>query len=330
MQPDHLLNRYLERLRSIPAPGGNGCHPTLLGVANAGVRAGIQPDQILSDLKQAIPIGKRKVADREIGAAVLKALIDYRAKTITMSDSTYLNRHIPQTTKPLIRDGSATLRRIINQGGISGEVDLWKLSPIRLWESPEEDLVLFLSTLFDPADLIFIGERHDPGVPGKNILPASTWIDYFRNGGKTLPFVLINLLSGKSEPTKTGNGETCRGDACVASYRYCLAEFDNLSREDQIRFWSTVKLPIRALVDSGGKSIHAWIDVPKLTEVKTAQQWGTEIKGRLYGRSLVPLGVDAACSNPARLSRLPGHFRKEKGKFQRLLWLSAEGRPVLC
>jgi hypothetical protein len=107
-----------------------------------------------------------------------------------------------------------------------------------------------------------------------------------------------------------------------------MAEFDGLCREDQIRFWSAVKLPIVALIDSGGKSIHAWLDVQKLAKVETPEQWQSEIKGRLYDRILTPLGVDSACSNPARLSRLPGYFRSEKQAWQRLLWLSPEGRPV--
>ena len=105
-----------------------------------------------------------------------------------------------------------------------------------------------------------------------------------------------------------------------------MVEFDDLSREDQIRFWSAVKLPIVALIDTGGKSIHAWVQVSKLATVNTLEQWQENIKIKLYDRILAPLGVDAACSNPSRLSRLPGHLRD--GNYQRLLWLSSEGRPV--
>lgn len=101
-----------------------------------------------------------------------------------------------------------------------------------------------------------------------------------------------------------------------------MAEFDNLSREDQIKFWSACKLPIRALIDSGNKSIHALIDIQKLANVQTLTDWSAHIKGRLYSQILVPMGVDAACSNPSRLSRLPGHYREEKKSFQKLLWLS--------
>lgn len=190
------------------------------------------------------------------------------------------------------------------------------------------DAILLLETLFQPDDPIWIGDRHQAGVAGETIRTAAEWNTHFRAGGKTAPHIILNPLTGTATAKKIGDGETLRGDGNVSTYRYCMAEFDTLSREDQIRFWSAVKLPIIALIDSGGKSIHAWLQVSKIATVTTLEQWATEIKGRLYDRLLTPLGVDAACSNPARLSRLPGHFRTEKGAYQRLLWLSAEGRSI--
>jgi hypothetical protein len=135
-------------------------------------------------------------------------------------------------------------------------------------------------------------------------------------------------LTGTPATSKTADKTTLRGDNNVKAFRHCLAEFDNLTREEQFRFWSAVKLPIVALIDSGGKSIHAWIDIQKLATVTAPDQWQAQIKGRLYDQILTPLGVDGACSNPARLSRLPGHYRTEKGKFQKLLWLSSGGKPI--
>jgi hypothetical protein len=107
-----------------------------------------------------------------------------------------------------------------------------------------------------------------------------------------------------------------------------VVEFDDIPLEDQCKFWSAINLHIVALIDSGGKSIHGWVDVQKHCAVESYDQWAVLVKDRLYGRILKPLGVDGACSNPSRLSRLPGHFRVEKGAYQRLLWMSAEGRRI--
>jgi hypothetical protein len=312
------LDRYTAALQSIPAPGA-GCHPYLLAVANQGVFAGLGPEQVFNDIRQAIPTGGRRVPANEIRKTVDKAFGDYQG-------GAFIPRPRP---KPVVNDGKAALRKIISQSKISDEVDLWESSFIRLLDDPAADTILLLKTLFGPDDLIFIGDRHDRGIIGQTIRTQSKWISYFKAGGKTASFIIINPLSGTLAPTKGGDKTTRRGDLCVKDFRYCLIEFDNLNREDQVKFWAAVKLPIVTLIDSGNKSIHGWIDVKHLSKVTTLEQWQSEIKGRLYDRILKPLGVDSTCSNPARLSRLPGHWRAKEA-IQRILWLSPEGRPVTC
>lgn len=313
------LNRYNENLANPRAPGiGDNCHTWLLSTANYGVMAKIDPHKIFDDLRKAILPGKRPVLDKEIKEAINKALSDLRG-------GTFIPRARPA---PIVNDGKTALQRIIRQGKISNEVDLLESSPVRVGAEPKEHHALFLSTIFNPSDYIWIGGPHQVGIMGDTIKTARAWIDYFKNGGTTAPHVIINPLTGTPALKKSGDGETLRGDGNIKQYLNCMVEFDTLSREDQIRFWSAVKLPIVALIDSGGKSIHAWLQVSKLAAVTTSGQWQSEIKSLLYDRRLTPLGVDAACSNPARLSRLPGHYRKEKENYQRLLWLSPEGRAI--
>ncbi|MGB3974695.1 MAG: hypothetical protein WBL58_11160 [Peptococcia bacterium] len=313
-----IESRYIEALRTIPAPGGNGCHTSLLGVANLGIMTGKDPHELHEEIRQAIPAGQRRVRDREITDAINKALADHRGGTFTPR---------PRPA-PAVRNGNAARQRIINQGRISDDADLWEESPFKIKCLPEETPGLLLSTLFEPDDLVWIGERQQAGILGETIRRASEWVEHFQGGGMTGPHIIINPLNGIFGPKKSGDGETLRGDHNVSAFRYCMVEFDDLSREDQIRFWSAIKLPIVALIDTGGKSIHAWVQVSKLATVNTLEQWQEDIKIKLYDRILAPLGVDAACSNPSRLSRLPGHYREEKHTTQRLLWLSSEGRPV--
>lgn len=315
------LDRYQAKLSSLPRPGcGENFHPDVLSVANLGVLANVEPERIHDDIRGAIPHGKRPVTDREISDAIKKALADHRGGTFTP-------RPRP---KPVVTDGKAALQRIISQAKIETDVDLWESSPVRLLDEPRGDAALLLETLYQPTDLIFIGDRVQPGILGDTIMQVDDWIVHFQNGGATAPHIIINPLTGIPAPTKGGDKTTLRGDGNIKSYRYCLVEFDGLSREEQIKFWSAVRLPIVCLIDSGNKSIHGWLDVSKLADVKTPEAWDAEIKIRLYERILKPLGVDGACSNPARLSRLPGHFRTEKNQIQKILWLSPEGRSVEC
>jgi hypothetical protein len=309
-----MSSRYADALATIRPPGC-GCHPDLLRVANYGVMAGRSPEDIHVDIREAIPHGARKVLDREIEAAVKKAMADHG------KGGGYIHRK----PDPIVKDGKAARERIIKTARITEEADLLDASPIRLWDEPAQDTVLFLDEVFLPDDLLWIGERTDPGVLGVNIKTAAAWIEHFKSGGTSGPFIIINPLSGQPANIKGGDGTTFRGDNNVRVFAHCLAEFDNIPRDEQLRFWAAVKLPIVALIDSGGKSIHAWI---KVKDIGSLDAWRREIKEELYDRTLVPMGVDAACSNPSRLSRLPGHFRKEKNNYQRLLWLSAEGRRV--
>ena len=299
------VTRYHEALNSIPAPGtGSGCHQNLMRVANFGACVmGISIDQVFDDIRANIPYGNRKVTDREIKDTVTKAFNERR-------NGNFTPRPRP---KPVVNDGKKSLQNIIDQAKITDEADLWESSPIRLLDDPLHDSILFLKTLYKSDERIFIGDRIQPGIMGQTIRAVPDWIDYFKNRGKTAPFIVLNPLTGQPALTKSRDKETLRGDGNIASYKYCMAEFDNLGREDQIKFWSAVKLPIVALIDSGNKSIHGII-----RSIKTGRKWRhpkigiAQIKQRLYERILKPLGVDGACSNPARLSRLPGHFRSEK------------------
>ncbi len=322
--------RYSDYLGQLPAPGyGDGYHTRILGAANLGFQAGRNPEQIVYDIRQATKPGKRSVLDREIRAAVERAAADFhKAPAYAMRFS---HTNSVSTRKRLInRDPQRVLQHIIDQGAEANETSLWDASPIRIdWGEPFEDTVPFLSTMYDPTDRVFIAGGEERGLPGRNIRLVEEWITFFQHGGKAGPYIIINPLSDKPAPKKDGTGTTFRGDRSVVDFRFCLAEFDKISIDAQIKFWSAVRLPIRALVHSGGKSIHAWLDVSKLAEVKSLDGWETHIKRFLYDECLTPLGVDAACSNPARLSRLPGCYRHEKQTWQRILWLSPKGRSVV-
>lgn len=326
----YILDKYKQRLPRIPAAGGGeGCHPELLGVANLGVLAGLSQEQIFNDIRQAIKPGKRHVPDQEILEAIQRAVSDHGGSANSWTSSSNFHGSAKQKNEPLLNDGKAVLRNIIDQSNIRHEVDILENSPVQINWPPDEDAINLLDTLYEPQDLIFAGDSKDPGIPGKTVKKVSGWIKGLKAGGVVPPHIIPNPLNGVRVENKAGNGLTLRGDKSILKYRFCIAEFDNLAREEQIRFWSAVKLPICALIDTAGKSIHAWIDCRKLGEISTEEQWNEVIKEKLYGQCLIPMGVDRACRNPARLSRLPGHLRSED-KYQRLLWLSPEGREVIA
>jgi hypothetical protein len=176
--------------------------------------------------------------------------------------------------------------------------------------------------MFSWDDFIFSGDRLQPGTT-RTIQPSIHWIEQ----GAAGPFCIINPLTCFPAPLKSGTGATYRGDGCVKVYRHCLLEFDDLSIEDQIRFWSAIPLPVQAITHTGNKSLHVWLDLAE-ERINSLEDWQKTIETDLYERRFVPLGVDKSCKNAARLARLPGVLRAETGKWQRLLWLAKEGRHV--
>jgi hypothetical protein len=308
-----MQSNYEAVLKATPAPG-SGCHPHLLRVANIGIRAGLERNQIFNDTRQAIPGGRRKVPDREIWAAIEKAEKDNR-QTGRHAGPARAWKPDPPVKRPKI-DADA-LRSKVMGAGSDNEADLWEASPTRLMDRPEDDAVLLLKHLYRPEDFLFIGDTYSTEVK-----TASDWGKHIEQHGTAgLPFIIPNPLTGQEHAASSGS-RSRRCDAAVKQFRFAVVEFDNMSRSDQLLFWSgwiqTPKLPkVACLIDSGNKSIHAWVEVNQ----PDREAWDREVKGKLFERYLIPLGVDRATRNPSRLSRLPGHEREKTGHLQRLLWL---------
>jgi hypothetical protein len=304
--------RYRAALRDMPPSGGGGCHTHLLTIANYGVGAGLADNEIFRDIRAYI-YGERCVPNKEITDTIRKARNEQR-------------RPIPgpfRQSRPQPRiDGRKFLTTLIEQGRGHDECDLWEASPIRIDWLPKEDHFEVLQRLYAPDDILFIGGKQ-PGILNRNIRTASAWLDYFNNGGHTVEWLMPNPLTGREGRTKDGK-PSFRSDDCILSFRYAIVEFDNLNRDDQLAFWWAVNLPVVALVDSGGKSIHGWIRV----DCRNTDEWTDQVERRLFEQYLVPLGVDSSCRNESRLSRLPGHLRADTNRWQRLLYLNPEGGRV--
>ena len=298
---------YADALRNLP-PTGNGCHVALLSVANYGALAELPPAQVFQDLRASVH-GKRHVGDREIWDAIRKAF-----KTAKLGAAFTMPASRPQAAI----DPAKMLRGIITTGGGAGEADLHEASPIRLDWEPEQDPARLLALLYAPEDRLFIGTRHDAGA--EHVRTAADWRKRFEAGAAVPEHVIPNPLTGEQGKTKDDK-PSFRADSCVNNFRFAVLEFDTMPRATQCEFWSgalAFNWPIAALIDSGNKSIHCWLAV----NAADAADWEKQVECELFARILVPLGVDRACRNEARLSRMPGHFRAEKKRRQRILYLN--------
>ena len=94
-------------------------------------------------------------------------------------------------------------------------------------------------------------------------------------------------------------------DNAVSNYRHVLVEFDKKAKAEQVAIFQQSNLPISLLVDSGGKSIHAWVRV----DAETKEQW--EARRNTVYDYLSDHEPDPQNKNPSRWSRLGGVFRGE-------------------
>lgn len=110
-------------------------------------------------------------------------------------------------------------------------------------------------------------------------------------------------------PIRPGLDEqTAAKDEGVAAYRHALVEFDSASLEQQFAVIQATRLPVSAVVYSGGKSLHAWVRVDA-PDLETYRQRVAVIHALPL---LAAAGMDKANKNPSRLTRLPGARRKDK------------------
>ena len=100
-------------------------------------------------------------------------------------------------------------------------------------------------------------------------------------------------------------GDFSGRDDSVANYRHVLVEFDTRPKEEQFSIFKQSQLPISAIIDSGGKSIHAWVRV----DAKDFEDW--KARRQQVFDYLSDYEPDEMTKNPSRWSRLGGVFRGE-------------------
>lgn len=120
-------------------------------------------------------------------------------------------------------------------------------------------------------------------------------------------YVRINPLDGKGASDKN-----------VTAYRHALIESDSLSAGKQLALIRAMKLPVVAVVYSGGKSVHGIVRVDAANE----NEYRERVNALYEFCEASGFVCDKQNRNPSRLSRLPGMQRGDK--WQRLIPITWE------
>jgi RecA-family ATPase len=172
----------------------------------------------------------------------------------------------------------------------------------------------FLTTCFDVGDFINItrsikdGDRERPDGAGET-RSREEWLELFKadglkewQGEAVGVYVSINANNGKNRKAES-----------IVKYRHCLIEFDESTMQEQ---WAIIKrsgLPTSAIIKSGARSLHAWVEI-RATNAKEFAERVDFIYKHLEHSKPDPANKDAG-----RLSRLPGAMRTATGLQQELV-----------
>ncbi len=160
--------------------------------------------------------------------------------------------------------------------------------------------------LFNGEDVIWIGNKFDSG--------SSQHQCHFRTADEWLK--TEGVIGQLTCPAAFKAGSISRSNANVLQRRFLVVESDLLSKDEvgAVFKWlrDEVGLNLRAVVDTAGKSLHAWFDFPKpavLAELNVI---------------LPQLGCDAGLFKESQPCRMPGALRD--GKYQRLIYLDKSSK----
>lgn len=191
--------------------------------------------------------------------------------------------------------------------------------------NPRKELITYLEELFEPDEYVGFNvksmEKAD-AEGNKKLTPADSGV-YWKTAGQLIQelrglknddmgWVLgdYNHEAGAWIRFNPLDGKGVRNEN-VTSYRYALIESDELDMDKQLALIKELQLPCKAIVSSGGKSIHAIVHVG----AKSYPEYQSKVEYLYKACEANGFILDKANKNPSRLSRLPGAVRGDKKQF---------------
>jgi hypothetical protein len=257
-----------------PKAMGQGRNNQMIKIGPTLIRNGLTPEHVEEIFHTMFPDGP----SAEIDAVVKNSMKFARVPATTTPNEAVLRR------RGLLNDAANALPRILKRYASS--------VPEAPKRSLQEQRRLFLTTLFEPNDVIWIGE-----VFQKNFLTLEAWLEK--------PAIFGCFISHCT--FKPGSKSRCNDN--VAEHKYLVVESDKLKPHEVMAVFRALEdhhgLTPRALVNTGGKSIHAWFEWRG-----DSADWAAVLQG---------YQCDPATLRPSQPVRLPGIIRPDTGRPQELL-----------
>ena len=184
--------------------------------------------------------------------------------------------------------------------------------------NPANDLIRYLSTLFDSTD--YVGYVTESWEKDGKFLPSKG--NYKRTAGELIEELTvcdgdIGAVLGDYKPEVGAwirfnplDGKGVRNEN-VTDFRFALVESDSMELEKQNEIIRQLELPVACLVYSGGKSVHAIVHI----DAGNYEEYRKRVDYLYAICKKNGLDIDQQNRNPSRLSRMPGVLRKGKKQY---------------
>lgn len=142
----------------------------------------------------------------------------------------------------------------------------------------------------------------------------------WRGKEAALQFIVANPMTAETGLNQDGKVSSRCLDNATKRRRYLVVEFDRGEITQQaaiLSSLSTEQVPLILVLWSGGKSLHGWFNVEKLTQYQ---------KNRFF-RHAVFLGADPTLWDPSKLVRMPGG-RRDNGNTQHIFHFNPPGTQL--
>lgn len=167
----------------------------------------------------------------------------------------------------------------------------------------------FLRALYSEGEKVLVFDRQFD--QGKVLWPAGA----LPEGGPDGVWFLAQPVDGVFHANPRQGTMSRRSEEAVTSWRFLVLESDEAPAREWVAALVQLPLRISAIYTSGKRSIHALVRV----DAGSKAEWDAECGA--MRRVLVTLGGCKGSLSAVRLTRLPGCWRGDPRKLQRLLYL---------
>ena len=277
------LPRFVKDLLASPPTAGEGIHKWMFSTARY-LHAFRSADEIAEIFRATLHGAGRRIPDREMQAAIADA-----KKAAWVAGQK--NEIVYQSAWPKLDKVKYT--EITCKG--LGAYDLWEISPYRFMDDKSYSNVI-IEALFSGNPYLCCGLTNAIFESKKK----QDWMRIKAGGLRFQQFIVPSPCIGEYGLTKDGKESAhCLNNTGPREYQ--VIEMDQGSADQQCAVieYLTKYMPLRMVLSSGGKSLHAWYDVKGKDEDKQLE----------FMKVAVSLGADPATWVRSQFVRMPDGLR---------------------